>query len=141
LEWDLCAVDYRSQAPILEMQAGSVSDQASKTLADVRARRRDNTEALRKLMDEQARALLQMGASDSKMVSLMRGRFCVGIKVCGSVCVCACVCCLSPQAASRLQGYLCGGIVWLCVLMPILVTLAVAFTVDSFAQRRYIYFN
>lgn len=63
------------------MQLGSVSDQASKALADVRARRQANMEALRKLMDDQARELLQKGASDSKLVTLTRGRFCVGIKV------------------------------------------------------------
>jgi len=63
------------------VQLGSVSDQASKALADVRARRQANMEALRKLMDDQARELLQKGASDSKLVTLTRGRFCVGIKV------------------------------------------------------------
>mmetsp|Transcript_12639 Transcript_12639/g.33478 ORF Transcript_12639/g.33478 Transcript_12639/m.33478 type:complete len:923 (+) Transcript_12639:28-2796(+) len=62
------------------IQAGSVSDQASKDLADVRARRQANMETLRKLVDDQARVLAQKGASDSKLVTLMRGRFCVGIK-------------------------------------------------------------
>ncbi|KAF5840879.1 muts domain V-domain-containing protein [Dunaliella salina] len=62
------------------VQAGSVSDQASKELADVRARRQANMESLRKLVDDQARALAQRGASDGRLVTLMRGRFCVGIK-------------------------------------------------------------
>lgn len=46
----------------------------------MRARRRANADTLRRLMEEQARSLLQRGASDSKVVSIMRGRQCVGIK-------------------------------------------------------------
>jgi DNA mismatch repair protein MutS2 len=58
-----------------------VTDEASTKLADVRRRRRDNAKQLRQLVDQTALGLLQKGSSDGKMVSLMRGRFCVGLKV------------------------------------------------------------
>ena len=63
------------------MQLGSVSDAASESLARVREERRENASALRTLMNDMMRGLFEKGASDSKSVTLMRDRYCVGIKV------------------------------------------------------------
>ncbi len=65
-------------------QLGGVSDEASEALAEVRARRRDNSEELRRLMDGLARQLYEKGASDSRSVTLIRERYSVGIKVRGA---------------------------------------------------------
>jgi DNA mismatch repair protein MutS2 len=67
------------------MQHGSVSDGASEALAAVRVERRDNSDALRRLVEEVARGLFAKGASDTRSVTLIRDRYCVAIKVC--VCV------------------------------------------------------
>eukprot|EP00983_Pelagomonas_calceolata_P054089 1143560-Pelagomonas_calceolata.AAC.6 len=105
------------------IQAGSVSDQASKDLADVRARRQANMETLRKLVDDQARVLAQKGASDSKLVTLMRGRFCVGIK--SPSCARSCVMpvekpLLEPSLGKRMDCWAPGF--WASGVLPLLIT-------------------
>eukprot|EP00955_Chlamydomonas_euryale_P038981 351270-Chlamydomonas_euryale.AAC.1 len=62
------------------VKGGSVLDAASEGLADVRARRAANKAALRALMNDQAKAAYQKGAADSRSVTIMRGRYCVGVK-------------------------------------------------------------
>src|SRR6476469_7670284 len=81
----------------LTLQRGSVSDEASATLAAVRVERRDNADKLRQYMEEVARGLFAKGASDSRSVTLIRDRYCVGIKVSMADCM---HCCLLGNARS-----------------------------------------
>jgi hypothetical protein len=62
-------------------QLGYIVDKASEKLASVRTRRSENKVRLRALMEEQARLAFSKGSSDSRSVSIMRGRFCISIKV------------------------------------------------------------
>ncbi len=59
-----------------------MTDRASPALEAVRAERRASGSALRRLMDELARGAFERGAADSRAVTLLRGRFCLGLKVC-----------------------------------------------------------
>jgi hypothetical protein len=65
----------------LTLQLGSVADAASEALQKVRHERQANTEALRTLMDTLARTMYERGASDSRTVSIVRGRYCLALKV------------------------------------------------------------
>ncbi|KAG1678593.1 hypothetical protein FOA52_012600 [Chlamydomonas sp. UWO 241] len=62
------------------IQVGYVTDGASEPLSAVRRQRAANRTALRTMMEEQARAAFAKGTSDSRSVSIMRGRYCIGIK-------------------------------------------------------------
>jgi hypothetical protein len=59
----------------------SVVDGASEALAQVRAERRDNLASLRQGMEETARALWQRGVCEAREPNIIRGRFCIGVKV------------------------------------------------------------
>lgn len=62
-------------------QLGAVSDAASPALAEVRAARAANRALLRSTTEEWARRVHARGAAESRDITLMRDRFCVGIKV------------------------------------------------------------
>ncbi|KAG2444396.1 hypothetical protein HXX76_001149 [Chlamydomonas incerta] len=62
------------------IQYGAVSDAASESLAAVRAERQANKERLRAEVEGWARQLQQKGAAEAGAVSLIRGRFCVGVR-------------------------------------------------------------
>ncbi|GAX74806.1 hypothetical protein CEUSTIGMA_g2253.t1 [Chlamydomonas eustigma] len=62
------------------VQRGYITDEASGKLASVRSQRSENKTKLRALMEEQARLAFSKGSSDSRSVSIMRGRFCISIK-------------------------------------------------------------
>ncbi|KAL6764861.1 hypothetical protein V8C86DRAFT_2464886 [Haematococcus lacustris] len=62
------------------IRLGSVADEASEALATVRGQRRDVNARLRSAMEELARTLHDKGASDSRNLSIMRNRLCVGLK-------------------------------------------------------------
>jgi hypothetical protein len=63
------------------LQLGAVADDASEALKDIRQQRQANTDALRTLMDTLARTMYEKGASDSRTVSIVRGRYCLALKV------------------------------------------------------------
>lgn len=56
-------------------------DAASPELGELRCQRRDNLQQLRSRVGTLARELVAKGASDSREPSLVRGRFCVAVKV------------------------------------------------------------
>ncbi|KAK9823927.1 hypothetical protein WJX72_006408 [[Myrmecia] bisecta] len=60
---------------------GRILDQASPRLAEVRAKRQANLQALRSGMEEWARKLHQQGVSERAQVVMRRGRSCVPVKV------------------------------------------------------------
>lgn len=60
---------------------GEVTDAASERLADLRARRQANKEELRRVSDMWARTMYDKGACETRTVSLVRGRFCLALKV------------------------------------------------------------
>jgi hypothetical protein len=60
---------------------GSIIDEASEALAAVRKERRDNLASLRTSVEELARSMWQRGVCEMKEASILRGRFCVGVKV------------------------------------------------------------
>eukprot|EP00198_Chlamydomonas_reinhardtii_P000566 XP_001689901.1 predicted protein [Chlamydomonas reinhardtii] len=62
------------------IQYGGVSDAASEALAAVRAERQANKERLRAEVEGWARQLQQKGAAEAGAVSLIRGRFCIGVR-------------------------------------------------------------
>ncbi|EFJ40148.1 hypothetical protein VOLCADRAFT_121755 [Volvox carteri f. nagariensis] len=59
---------------------GSVCDDASESLAAVRAERQSNKERLRKEVEGWARSMQQRGAAEAGAVAIVRGRFCVGVR-------------------------------------------------------------
>lgn len=58
-----------------------MTNEASEALAAVRAERQANKEALRAAVDGWARALVAKGAAEPGAVSIVRNRFCVGVRV------------------------------------------------------------
>lgn len=73
-------------------QLGAVADAASAPLAEVREKRAANRTLLRSTTEEWARKLHERGAAESRNTTLMRDRFCVGIRV-------RRVCGLAPRCA------------------------------------------
>lgn len=80
-----------------------MSDAASEALAAVRAERQANKERLRAEVEGWARQLQQKGAAEAGAVSLIRGRFCIGVRVrraepdcCSKLCCWPVVVCLHP---------------------------------------------
>lgn len=62
-------------------RAGSILDTASEQLESIRASRAENLSAVRQLVTGIARELQQKGASEVREPTIMRGRFCVAVKV------------------------------------------------------------
>jgi hypothetical protein len=62
---------------------GEVRDAASDKLAEVRQQRRANLGQLRGVVEAAAAAMKLLGASEEGTTSIIRDRFCVGVKVRG----------------------------------------------------------
>ncbi|GIM00122.1 hypothetical protein Vretimale_5037 [Volvox reticuliferus] len=62
------------------IRLNSVCNEASEALAAVRAERQSNKERLRQEVESWARLMQQRGAAETGAVSIVRGRFCVGVR-------------------------------------------------------------
>ncbi|GLC46171.1 hypothetical protein PLESTB_001197300 [Pleodorina starrii] len=62
------------------IKLSSVSSDASEALAAIRAERQTNKEALRAEVEGWARLMVARGAAEAGAVSIVRGRFCVGVR-------------------------------------------------------------